>query len=319
MTERKTVEQLYRGTHALADAVVCDQLGSMQFVFSAEKIERNAWANDDYNPWYMDDSPFGGRIITPVFLAFFDATLFYGHFTYPPGGSLFATQDFEYIVPVKVGTDYTMTGTLVSIYQRRGRTFYVTRMSVTDAHGTEVMQLSKTVATSVRPVAALDDVGADRTGTSQASPVQVAPAAHRAPRSTELPADPTAFCASTIWASRDTQDRQELEPIIKQLSLDKSRIYQGWPTVRNRHTDYQAAKATGLRELFIKFFGTGFVGGSLSVKFIGFVAIDDTVTVRGVVTDRDTEGDRVKLTVDLRAENRRGAKVVAGTATGYAD
>ena len=94
---------------------------------------------------------------------------------------------------------------------------------------------------------------------------------------------------------------------------------QGWPTVRNRHTDYQAAKATGLRELFIKFFGTGFVGGSLSVKFIGFVAIDDTVTVRGVVTDRDTEGDRVKLTVDLRAENQRGTKVVAGTATGYAD
>lgn len=152
MTERKTAEQLYRGTHPLAEATVGDQLGSMEFVISADQIERNAWANDDYNPWYMDDSPFGGRIITPVFLASFDATLFWGYYAYPPGASLFAKQEFEYLVPLKIGATYTMTGTLADIYRRRGRTFYVASMSITDEDGTEVMRMSKTVATPVRPV-----------------------------------------------------------------------------------------------------------------------------------------------------------------------
>jgi acyl dehydratase len=149
----------------------------------------------------------------------------------------------------------------------------------------------------------------------------------------DLPSDPTAFREPAIKATRDTQVGQELEPIIKLVTLDKSRIYQGWPAARNRHTDYAAAQATGLREpninggqtaeylgeLFMKFFGAGFVGGSLSVKFIGFVAIDDVVTVRGVVTDKAVVNGRVKLTVDMWAENAGGTKVLAGTATGYAE
>jgi acyl dehydratase len=153
MTERKTAEELYRGTHPLTEAVVGDQLGSAEFVISDEQIERNAWANDDYNPWYMDDSLFGGRIITPVFLASFDATLFWGYYKYPAEASLFAKQEFEYLVPLRTGETYTMTATLADIYKRRGRTFYVSHMSVTDADGTEVMRMAKTVATPVRPAA----------------------------------------------------------------------------------------------------------------------------------------------------------------------
>ena len=149
---------------------------------------------------------------------------------------------------------------------------------------------------------------------------------------TDLPTDPTAFREAAVKATPDTPVGQELEPITKRVTLDKSRIYQGWPEARNRHTDYEAAQATGLREpninggqtaeylgeLFMKFFGAGFVGGSLSVKFIGYVSIDDVVTVRGVVTDKTVADGRVKLTVDLWVENQDGAKVLAGTATGYA-
>jgi acyl dehydratase len=167
MTERKTVEQLYTGTHALADAHVGDILGSLDFVISAEQVERNAWANDDYNPWYMDESPFGGRIISPVFLASFDARLFYGYYSYPPGGSLFAKQDFEFLVPLRIGEPYTMTGTLVDIYRRKGRTFFVAGMSVTNAEGAEVMRMSKTIATPVRPAAEPSDAATSAPGQEQ--------------------------------------------------------------------------------------------------------------------------------------------------------
>lgn len=147
-----------------------------------------------------------------------------------------------------------------------------------------------------------------------------------------LPIDPTAWHRPAIVARRDLEVGVELEPIVKTVTLDKSRIYQGWPAVRNRHTDYAAAQATGLREpninggqtaeylgeLFIKFFGLGFLGGSLSVAFVGFVSPGDTVTARGVVKERIEEGDDVRLVVGLWLENQRGEKVLVGTASGYA-
>ena len=153
MSERKTVEQLYRGTHDLFAARVGDELGSLDFLITEEMVERNAWANDDYHPWYMDDSPFGGRIASPVYLASFDAQIFYGYYAYPAGGSLFAQQEFEYFAPIKVGEKYSMSGTLVDIYQRRGRTFFKAAMSVRDANGIEVMRMIKTVAAPVQPLA----------------------------------------------------------------------------------------------------------------------------------------------------------------------
>ena len=123
----------------------------MDFVVTEEMVERNAWANDDYNPWYMDDSPWGGRIVSPVFLASFDARLFYGHYAYPQGGSLFAKQEFEYIEPVKVGRRYSIVGRLADIYERKGRTFYRATMSVRDDSGREVMRMAKVVAAPVTP------------------------------------------------------------------------------------------------------------------------------------------------------------------------
>jgi acyl dehydratase len=154
VAEGKTVEQLYSGTHDLSGAAIGDDLGSRDFTITEEMVERNAWANDDYNPWYMEGSPFGGRIISPVYLASFDAQLFYGYYAYPVGGSLFAKQEFEYISPVRIGETYTMRGTLEDIYQRRGRTFFKVRMSVVNQQGVEVMRMAKTVAAPVHSEAA---------------------------------------------------------------------------------------------------------------------------------------------------------------------
>lgn len=150
--------------------------------------------------------------------------------------------------------------------------------------------------------------------------------------SDELPQDPTAYRPLGVTASRDLPVGHELETIVKRTSLDKSRLYQGWPAVRNRHTDYAAAQASGLREpnlmggqtteylgeLFVKFFGEGFLGGTLSVSFLGFVTPGEEVTVGGVVTDRQVEGDRVKLLVNLWVDNARGERVLAGRASGWA-
>ena len=86
---------------------------------------------------------------------------------------------------------------------------------------------------------------------------------------TDLPTDPTAFREAAIKASPDTPVGQKLEPITKRVTLDKSRIYQGWPAARNRHTDYAAAQATGLREPNINGGQTAEYLGELFMKFFG--------------------------------------------------
>jgi acyl dehydratase len=150
----QTVESLYRGTNDLWQATIGDDLGTLPFRVSHEAVRRNAWANDDYNPWYLETSPWGRPIVTPVFLASFDAQLFYGYYAYPRGGSLFAKQEFEFLAPVFVEEDYVIAGRLADIYERKGRTFFKAEMSVCDNEGTLVLKMAKTVAAPVTPTPA---------------------------------------------------------------------------------------------------------------------------------------------------------------------
>jgi acyl dehydratase len=151
--ERRTAEELWPGTRDLFQARVGEELLTREFVVTEEMVERNAWANDDYNPWYMDDSPFGGQIISPAYLASFDISVFYGYFAYPAEGSLFAKQEFEFIRPVMVGETYRMSGRILDIYRKKGRTFFKVGIVVSDLRGDDVVRMAKTVAAPVRPAA----------------------------------------------------------------------------------------------------------------------------------------------------------------------
>jgi acyl dehydratase len=73
-----------------------------------------------------------------------------------------------------------------------------------------------------------------------------------------------------------------------------------------------------LGELFVKFFGIGYLGGSLALNFVGYVTPGDTVTARGVVADRSVEAGRVRLSLEIWLENQRGEKVIVGKASGFA-
>jgi acyl dehydratase len=151
MTERPTAEhEAFKGQRDLASAQVGDAIGSVEFTITPQMVERTAWANDDYNPWYMQGSPFGGRIASPMAALAFDGSLFYDYYKYPAGGSLFAKQEFEFLAPLRVGEPYRMTGTLVDRYRRRGRTYFRMGLSVVDSEGAEVMRMVKTVATPVK-------------------------------------------------------------------------------------------------------------------------------------------------------------------------
>jgi acyl dehydratase len=150
--ERKAEHELFKGTKDLATAEIGDVIGSIEFVVTEDLVNRITWALDDYNPWYLEDSPFGERIAPPTAPLQFDGTIFYDFYAYPSGGSLFAKQEFEFIRPVVIGKTYRLTGTLIDMYKRKGRNFFKMGVSITDPDGVEVMRMAKTVATPVKPV-----------------------------------------------------------------------------------------------------------------------------------------------------------------------
>ena len=153
MAEPKKAEhEKFKGTKDLADAQVGDLIGEIEFVVTQEMVDRFTWAMDDYNPWYLVESPFGGLIAPPTTPLTFDGSMFYDYYRYPDGGSLFAKQEFEFLAPVLVGEKYRLRGTLLETYPRKGRTFFKMAVSITDAEGTEVIRMVKTVATPVNPV-----------------------------------------------------------------------------------------------------------------------------------------------------------------------
>ena len=97
------------------------------------------------------------------------------------------------------------------------------------------------------------------------------------------------------------------------------------------HTDDEWARKKGFRaplaqammstayvsQLMVGFFGEGFVkGGKISVAFIKPVVVGDTLTVHGVVKNREQEGDRTRVTVEVWCENQDGVQTMVGTASG---
>ena len=59
----RTVYQV--GTHVLRSTRMGGEYEPPEFAVTKEMVQRNAWANHDYNPWFMENSPFGGRIASP--------------------------------------------------------------------------------------------------------------------------------------------------------------------------------------------------------------------------------------------------------------
>ncbi len=135
-----------RATHDLFKAAIGDEFTPLEFIITEEMVDRNAWANDDYNPWYMEDSPFGGRIASPTFLAHQYLELFHGHYYDPPGGGLYPRQEFEFINPIRIGKKIRVTGRLIDRYPKKGREYFVSEILATDEDGTEIVRMHGTMA-----------------------------------------------------------------------------------------------------------------------------------------------------------------------------
>ena len=138
-----------------------------------------------------------------------------------------------------------------------------------------------------------------------------------------------------IMAHQDLDIGHEIEPLTYEITQEKINIYSRYVfngrDTKNIHTDDEVARKAGLpralaqgrypigyiSERMMDFFGQGWVqGGRLEVSLVKGIFPGDTITVKGVVTDKHAEGDKVRLVLDVWLENQHGEPATAGVASG---
>ncbi len=137
------------GSQELSTAEIGDEFEPFETTVTEEMVARSTWANDDYNPWYLEESPFGGRIASPMFLSLSLQNIFWGRYTLPSDGALHTSQEFDFINPLKIGKKITITGKIVDKYHKRGRDSYVSVYLAVDEDGTEIVRMRRTETTPV--------------------------------------------------------------------------------------------------------------------------------------------------------------------------
>jgi len=109
---------------------VGEEFMSDDFLIKPEDVETFAFAVDDHDPWYFEDSPFSGKIAHPVLLGNQALMMRHGKYIIPAG--LHAKMQFEFVEPLRAGMRVRTRGRVIDKYERRGRHYMVTEFATRD-------------------------------------------------------------------------------------------------------------------------------------------------------------------------------------------
>jgi acyl dehydratase len=117
-------------------------------VFSLEQAAAYADGTDDPNPWYRGDSPFGGALVPPGWLAARQAPLLRHNFRFGP--SIHARSVMRHCAPAFAGREYTTTGVIRETHERKGNHYLLLDAETRDDEGRVVCRVEHTTIFSVR-------------------------------------------------------------------------------------------------------------------------------------------------------------------------
>lgn len=296
-------------------AEIGETFGPLELVVDDHKIKAFAFTQDDYNPWYFESSPFGGRIGHPAILANDLLQLYHLNYAeYGPSQSvgLHTGEELWFHAPVFVDEKVVLEGRYVDKYERRGKGYVVMEA---EARGADGRLLVRHRGTEIMRVEAGQVVGA-RSETSVDKQVTGAYLADVEPATRARPG----LAVATPVA-----------PLTKQARADQMEVYSMIsPFSKNIHTDLEAAQAAGLRlpimqgqqqmsfvcELMAGYFGeTWFTSGWVKVKFISPVYAFENLTVRATVTGESPGPEGTRQELEVWVEDGKGAKTAVGWAS----
>jgi acyl dehydratase len=103
---------------------------------------------DDPTPWYRGDSPFGGPLLPPGWLAARQATLLRRNFHFGP--SIHARSVIRHLAPAFARGTYETHGTIRETYERQGNHYLILDAVTLDGDGVPVCSIEHHTIFAVR-------------------------------------------------------------------------------------------------------------------------------------------------------------------------
>lgn len=124
-----------------AEIEVGADLGEIEWVVSPAEIDKQCRIDEDYDPWFMLDSPFGGRI-APAQIQYRPPRWLLSR-KYNIRG-VFYRWDFDNLAPIKPDVTIKVSGRIAEKWIARGREYVRFEAVGTDPDGIEVFRTSRT-------------------------------------------------------------------------------------------------------------------------------------------------------------------------------
>src|SRR6266566_10007700 len=105
--------------------VVGEAFGPLDVIITDHIVKSYVYAIDDYHPWYLSDSPLGGRIAPSTLLTRALLDLVYLEYDAIRLRGLHVREELELFGPVKVGQHVTLRGRATDKFLKRGEPFVV--------------------------------------------------------------------------------------------------------------------------------------------------------------------------------------------------
>ncbi|PZF85866.1 hypothetical protein [Jiangella anatolica] len=116
-----------------------EELGPAVVEVDEHAIEAFAFVQDDRHPWYLEESPFGGRIAHPGLLANELLLVYYHQYRQEECLNIHTHERLDFHAPVRLGEKVTIRGRYVDKYERRGKGYVVLEAQAHGADGTLLM------------------------------------------------------------------------------------------------------------------------------------------------------------------------------------
>jgi acyl dehydratase len=118
------------------DLQVGVEIGTLKYSVSSEMVKDYVESVDDPDPWYLEDSPFGGPIVPPIYLCDdYLRLLIQGGY---PTGEIHARAEYEFKRPIKHEMLLVVRAIVADMYVKRGRDYMVVETVTTDECGNEI-------------------------------------------------------------------------------------------------------------------------------------------------------------------------------------
>jgi acyl dehydratase len=278
-----------------------EKLGPVTIIVDDHKIKRFSFTQDDYSPWYLHTSPFGGdRIGQPALLGNDLVQLFTTVYSASRTMGLHTEEQMWFDAPVKLGEKVTLSGTYTEAYERRGQGYVVMEAQATGEDGRSIIRHRGVEILRTVP----GQIGGRGSETPQDRVTGVIP--------------PGARHIDTVNAQ--TRAGEVLNPLFKTITAEQAAVFSRiGEYVRNIHNDLQIARegelpvlivqgqqqAGLIAELLARAFGADwFTDGWVQLKFINPLQVFEPIEISGIITAINPIGDG-KHKVDLEVWSRR--------------